>query len=1319
MSAWRHHLRRARFASTVFVAVVLIAAAVAMGVLQLALPLATHYPNFVARELSARLHRPVKFAAIASRWQPSGPLLTVRDLTLGPGQPGGQSITFPRAELKLDFGAWLRPRHRWITLRLSDLELRVEHSATGWEVVGFGSAAGESHASLQSLPVDLDLRDLRVDIVDDVTHRSWQVLAPQLRAVNVGGSVHFGGSVQQLGTHQVVAINGQMDAAARDYALHVTTRDFDLAEAVRGLDLHGYAVRSGLGDVELWGTWKHGKLDSAAARYAVRGLVASGPEGRGIDLPALAGVFRATRVQDGWDFAWRGPGKPRADIDQAGGVVAHLRGHRGAWRVSAAGRAIDVTPWLSLLAMAPQAPKVLVDWVAGAQPHVRIDTLALAWSESGRYDATLHFSDLHAAATGSIPGLALAHGTVRADNEAVSLELPRQPAALALTNVFRTPFEFRQFGGTLVAWREDGLWNIAADGLHFDTGELAGNGRAHLVWLGEGHRPFISAYAALEHANATDAKLFWPYRSMPPSLVAWLDHALIAGKVTSGRVLIRGDLDDWPFLDHEGRFEATGAVEDATFDFSDQWPRATEVDAALDFIDNHMGIVATHAKVQGVTATHAVAAIPDLHHGVLDLDIRGGGTGAELLDFVRHSPVGAGAIDALNGLTMGGTGKFGIKLSIPLDHADDFELAGKVDVAKADVTAAKWNLALKNLTGPLLIDGKGFRAQDLAANFRGAPAKISMAVGSDVADPKDIVEASMDTRASAQTLVQGYPDLEGLVAHASGAAPFHIGVKVVAGQGKAPAAPVLNVKSSLAGIALDFPAPLDKPADSSLPLDLTLQLPPAGAPLTVSLGDVLQVRGRLADPARKLPTALAMNFGAGMPESVPASGLVVHGHPRRLDVSGWVQQAMGSSSGAAFPQLTEADVSTDTAQVFGSDLGGLHFTYAAAAGDDTITLDGAAVKGTIEVPTSGLMSRGITAHLQHLYWPEPPPAKQPGLPPAPSASSPIAPAAVPPLHVTVGDLKLGNAQLGAIAFESAPTLQGMHIGKFDSKGADFTIDAHGDWDGTKASSASHIVIDLASRDFGKMLEEFGFGGLLAGGKDAHVHIDGTWPGAPSGFSLAWMNGTLDIKMGEGRILAVKPGLGRLLGLLSLRELPSRLTLHFGDVFKSGFGFDHASATFALKDGSAYTHDLLITAPAAQIVMQGRTGFRARDFDMTVDVTPHVGGTLPVVGAVIGGPVGAAAGLVVQGLIGKGINKAVGSIYRVTGSWDKPKIVTVASLPVPATSVAPAAVPRSSAGISPPSDPPSSASAPSSTHARPAVSSAPNSAAVPASAGSVK
>ena len=59
------------------------------------------------------------------------------------------------------------------------------------------------------------------------------------------------------------------------------------------------------------------------------------------------------------------------------------------------------------------------------------------------------------------------------------------------------------------------------------------------------------------------------------------------------------------------------------------------------------------------------------------------------------------------------------------------------------------------------------------------------------------------------------------------------------------------------------------------------------------------------------------------------------------------------------------------------------------------------------------------------------------------------------------------------------------------------------------------------------------------------------------------------------------------------------------------------------------------------------------------MTPRAGVALPVVGALAGGPVGAAAGLFVQTLIGKKLNRAARSRYHVTGGWDKPVITLVA------------------------------------------------------------
>jgi uncharacterized protein YhdP len=42
-----------------------------------------------------------------------------------------------------------------------------------------------------------------------------------------------------------------------------------------------------------------------------------------------------------------------------------------------------------------------------------------------------------------------------------------------------------------------------------------------------------------------------------------------------------------------------------------------------------------------------------------------------------------------------------------------------------------------------------------------------------------------------------------------------------------------------------------------------------------------------------------------------------------------------------------------------------------------------------------------------------------------------------------------------------------------------------------------------------------------------------------------------------------------------------------------------------------------------MLLKGRMGLKDKDWDQTIQVTPHVGGTLAIGGALIAGPVGAA------------------------------------------------------------------------------------------------
>jgi uncharacterized protein YhdP len=155
--------------------------------------------------------------------------------------------------------------------------------------------------------------------------------------------------------------------------------------------------------------------------------------------------------------------------------------------------------------------------------------------------------------------------------------------------------------------------------------------------------------------------------------------------------------------------------------------------------------------------------------------------------------------------------------------------------------------------------------------------------------------------------------------------------------------------------------------------------------------------------------------------------------------------------------------------------------------------------------------------------------------------------------------------------------------------------------------------------------------------------------------LARLNGDIDFTVTRGQITNASTGSGKVLGLLSIQALPRRLSLDFRDVFDSGFGFETASGTFHMENGTATTEDVKLTSSAANISMQGSTDLVKQEYHQQMTVMPGLGNTLPVIGAIAAGPGGAAAGLALQGLLHEQLGKASQVKYTITGSWDEPVI----------------------------------------------------------------
>jgi uncharacterized protein YhdP len=162
-----------------------------------------------------------------------------------------------------------------------------------------------------------------------------------------------------------------------------------------------------------------------------------------------------------------------------------------------------------------------------------------------------------------------------------------------------------------------------------------------------------------------------------------------------------------------------------------------------------------------------------------------------------------------------------------------------------------------------------------------------------------------------------------------------------------------------------------------------------------------------------------------------------------------------------------------------------------------------------------------------------------------------------------------------------------------------------------------------------------------------------WPGGPAGFDLANLEGEVHLRALDGRLVDVEEGAGKLLNLFNLNSLQRRLSLDFSDLTKGGFSFDVMEAHIVVMDGNAFTNDLNITGSSAVIEIAGRTGLVARDYDQLVTVTPQLSASLPIAGAIAGGPAVGAAVFLAEKLVGDELNRISQVQYQVSGTWEEP------------------------------------------------------------------
>ena len=1273
----RRRLRQARRGLGYTIAIALVVVALVLGVASQVLPLAERNPDAVATWLSQRAGRTIAFDRVETEWTRRGPLLQLDNLRIGEGD---KAFTVGDTEMLVSIYAGLLPGTPFSELRLRGLDLTLERVADGrWQVRGLPGqqkAGVDPFESLEGLG-ELQVIDGKLAVIAPRLGIDAQIPRIDLRLQVSGSRVRAGvrawPEVADGAVAQPLDAMLDLDRDSGDGEVYAGARKVDLGQWAPLLQLMGVSVAAGTGRAEAWATLDDNRVSAVTIDTALDQLVLRGTAANPA-APAPRTQFAKVESRARWalvDGGWRVDAPSlRIDNDGRSHVLDGLLLAGGAhYAVSA--EQVDIAPLLTIAALSDRLSPRLRQWVHQARPRATLENVVVSGTRGGAMHASARIEGLGFDPVGDSPGL---HGLAgEFDGDADGFRLQLDPTD---TVAFDWPSGFGMvhavtLDGDVNGWRDGAGWRIGTAALAIDGDGFGANARGGLWWQGDGSRPWIDIATTLDDTALPVAKGFWIRHKMSDKLIDWLDTALVAGTLTDGRALVVGDLDDWPFDNNDGRFEASGHIVDATLRFQPDWPAAEHVDVDASFIGNGFTIEGTGAL--GDVDIHRMrGAIDHYRHGALTVQAEGRGDMAELLDVLRQSPLHEMQPETFDSLSASGAAEVDFDLRLPLHRGAAIAINGDVELDGATLADPRWDLAFEQVGGRIEYDRHGFHADHLQVRHDGRPGALSLRAGQGhVRAGSNVFEAGLQADFDADALIDRAPDLAWLKPHLDGRSRWDVGVTVPRSGGDtgAPAAR-LRMRSDLVGTALTLPEPLSKPAPASLAATIDTPLPMGSGDVEVGLGNLLALRARSVGGRTGVRIALG---GGRVEQPPPASGLVASGRADKLDAIEWIGLVQGGGEGATRMPLQRIDVTAQRLQLLGGVFPDTRLLVVPADGGATaVRAEGDALQGQLRVPAS--RAAAISGKFERLHWksatsgpepasataqvqtvPIPPvdattPAKVPG-------TDTIDPVAIPPLSFDIDDLRIVDARLGSAKLRTRPTPAGLQVEQFTARAPDQSIDVTGNWTGRGAAARTRLSASLASKDFGTMLDGFGYGGRLAGG-EGEARLDAGWAGSPADFNVAGLDGSLSVSARDGRLLEVEPGAGRVLGLLSIAELPRRLSLDFRDFFSKGFAFNEISGAIRFADGSARSDDLRIDGPAAEINIRGAANLRDETFNQTVEVLPKAGNLLTAVGAIAAGPVGAAIGAAANAVLQKPLGLITARTYKVTGPWAEPKVEVI-------------------------------------------------------------
>ncbi len=968
----------------------------------------------------------------------------------------------------------------------------------------------------------------------------------------------------------------------------------------------GVRPQEGRLDIDVWGSWGSGQLRSMQGKLQVdRASLRVDKQEKDLVIRSLDATFGWQSNQQGWrldvsGFDFVGSDKahwPELNFavqryNETAAKPARLEISAGHLPVGEISRVLIH----SGMVPEPHLGKLQTLDPRGNLHNVYIKSVVVDPFEHP-FELSATFGNLGFNASSGLPGADGLSGSVRFTERRGTLFLDSKSTVLDFPGLFRTPLKADKLYGHLGWHYTDSEWHLITDRLVAENSEVKTETAVNVTIPADGI-VYMDLQSRFFDGDAAKKSTYLPTGIMDDALVKWLDESIIAGTIIEGGVVFNGRLQDFPFVNNEGRFLVSYDAKDMRLQYEPNWPEISQSRMHVEFNSQGVSIDVAGGEMAGNDVAGAEIRIPSYFDPVLEL--RAGATGGtqQVLEFLYNSPIAAGAGDFLRATKVTGVSTADLELFLPLSEntskTHPTRYTGYIELDDSGFGLFDGQVVASNARGKIRFTEKEISADELTASMWGSPVEFS--INTVQQGTKSVTQVNAKGKTGLPELLAQQELIEIPVANpvdsgdVTWTATFGFG-GAASGNNDVPH---LAVNAEIKNAHLSLPAPLNFTQQDVIPVSLSVSMP-------VNQGLALQL-----DIDDRVSTALAWQTVNGRPAvqrgelrfggtaMLPESNIFhVVGSPRKIELKRWLAVASA---------LRRKDETANASSL-------------------PVVLN----LGNVEVvPSEGK-----------------------------SASVDLRPHDLPLLRGSIKHFQFNEMDLGRLEVATSESRGIYNIDKLNLSSDVFDINLWGTLSFSHGVHSTTLHLKVSSSDVGAMAKQLNYVTSIEGAT-GETDVTLYWGDSLSNFSWDKVSGTARIKMENGAFVDIEPGAGRLFGLLSLSALPRRLVLDFSDM-KKGFHFDRLQGDLRITNGEAFNDDLRIIGRSGTLQLKGRTSLVVQDFDQKVTVKPKIGDAVAVGTGFAFGPQVGVVVLLLERLLGQPLNTAASVEYQVSGSWDAPVI----------------------------------------------------------------